>query len=78
LDKGALGTAPVDAARQRPHLTNAFVFGLSLDEEAFGWSKTVGSIARTMLRCTERVGAQFTFTRAGYNLPRLPTIACRT
>jgi hypothetical protein len=31
-----------------------------------------------MLRCTERVGAQFTFTRAGYNLARLPTIACRT
>jgi len=43
-------------------------------EEAFGWGKTVGPIARTMLRGTQRVGAQFTFTLAGYNLARLPKL----
>jgi hypothetical protein len=41
-------------------------------EEAFGWSKTIGPAARTMLRGLERVGAQFTFTLAGYDLARLP------
>jgi hypothetical protein len=41
-------------------------------EEVFGWGKTIGPLARTMLRGTERVGAQFTFAVAGYNLARLP------
>jgi hypothetical protein len=35
-------------------------------EEVFGWGKTVGPLAQTMLRGAERVGAQFTFTVAGY------------
>jgi transposase len=43
-------------------------------EEVFGWGKTVGPLARTMLRGTERVGAQFTFALAGYNLARLPRL----
>jgi len=43
-------------------------------EEVFGWGKTVGPLARTMLRGTERVGAQFTFAVAGYNLARLPKL----
>jgi transposase len=43
-------------------------------EEVFGWGKTVGPIARTMLRGAERVGAQFTFAAAGYNLARLPKL----
>lgn len=43
-------------------------------EEAFGWSKTIGPAARTMLRGIERVGAQFTFTLAGYDLARLPKL----
>ncbi len=43
-------------------------------EEAFGWGKTVGPIAQTMLRGIERVGAQFTFTLAGYDLARLPKL----
>jgi hypothetical protein len=43
-------------------------------EEAFGWSKTVGPLARTMLRCIERVGAQFTLTLAAYDLARLPKL----
>jgi transposase/IS5 family transposase len=43
-------------------------------EEVFGWGKTVGPIAKTMLRGVERVGAQFTFTVAGYNLARLPKL----
>jgi transposase len=43
-------------------------------EEAFGWSKTVGPAAKTMLRGLDRVGAQFTFTLAAYNLVRLPRL----
>ncbi len=43
-------------------------------EEVFGWSKTVGPIAKTMRRGAERVGAQFTFAVAGYNLARLPKL----
>jgi transposase len=43
-------------------------------EEVFGWGKTVGPLAQTMLRGIERVGAQFTFTVAGYNLARLPKL----
>ena len=43
-------------------------------EEVFGWSKTVGPLAQTMLRGAERVGAQFTFTVTGYNLARLPKL----
>lgn len=43
-------------------------------EEVFGWGKTVGPIAKTMLRGVERAGAQFTFTLAGYNLARLPKL----
>jgi transposase len=43
-------------------------------EEAFGWSKTVGPAAKTMLRGVERVGAQFTFTLAAYNLARMPRL----
>ncbi len=43
-------------------------------EEAFGWGKTIGPIAQTMLRGIERVGAQFTFTLAGYDLARLPKL----
>lgn len=43
-------------------------------EEVFGWGKTVGPLAQTMLRGAERVGAQFTFTVAGYNLARLPKL----
>jgi transposase len=43
-------------------------------EEAFGWSKTIGPATRTMLRGIKRVGAQFTFTLAGYDLARLPKL----
>lgn len=43
-------------------------------EEAFGWGKTVGPVAKTMLRGLERVGFQFTMTMAAYNLARLPRL----
>ena len=43
-------------------------------EEPFGWGKTVGPIAKTMLRGLDRVGAQFTFAMAAYNLARLPKL----
>jgi len=43
-------------------------------EEMFGWGKTVGPIAKTMLRGAGRVGAQFTLTLAAYNLARLPKL----
>ncbi len=40
----------------------------------FGWGKTVGPIAKTMLREIEPVGARFTFTLAAYDLARLPKL----
>ena len=43
-------------------------------EEAFGWGKTVGTAAKTMLRGTARVGFQFTLNMAAYNLARLPKL----
>jgi len=45
-----------------------------LIEEPFGWGKTVGPLAKTMLRGLNRVGAQFTLTMAAYNLARLPRL----
>lgn len=43
-------------------------------EEPFGWSKTVGLAAKTMLRGLGRVGGQFIFNLAAYNLVRLPKL----
>jgi transposase len=43
-------------------------------EEVFGWGKTVGPIAKTMLRGVGRVGAQFMLTLTAYNLARLPKL----
>jgi transposase len=43
-------------------------------EEAFGWAKTIGGMAKTKHRGLERVGWQFTFTIAAYNLIRLPKL----
>ena len=45
-----------------------------LIEEAFGWGKTVGTAAKTMLRGVARVGTQFTLNMAAYNLARLPKL----
>ncbi|CDZ68332.1 ISGsu2, transposase [Neorhizobium galegae bv. orientalis] len=43
-------------------------------EETFGWVKTVGPMAQTMLRGVERVSAQFTLTMAACNLARMPRL----
>jgi len=43
-------------------------------EEPFGWSKTIGLAAKTMLRGLDRVGGQFIFNLAAYNLVRLPKL----
>jgi len=43
-------------------------------EEPFGWAKTVGGMAQTMLRGVERVRARFTLTLAACNLARLPRL----
>ena len=45
-----------------------------LIEEAFGWGKTIGPIAKTMLRGLDRVRTQFTLTMAAYNLAKLPRL----
>lgn len=45
-----------------------------LIEEGFGWGKTVGPIAKTMLRGLKRVGAQFTLTMTAWNLSKLPRL----
>ena len=43
-------------------------------EEPFGWAKTIGGMAQTVLRGTERVRARFTLTMAACNLARLPRL----
>lgn len=43
-------------------------------EEPFGWAKTVGGMAQTVLRGLDRVRAQFTMTMAACNLARLPKL----
>ncbi|APZ52226.1 Transposase DDE domain-containing protein [Salipiger abyssi] len=43
-------------------------------EETFGWAKTTGGMAQTMLRGIERVRARFIMTMATGNLARLPKL----
>jgi transposase len=43
-------------------------------EEPFGWGKTIGPMAKTMLRGLEHVGAQCVFAMAGFNLSKLPRL----
>ena len=43
-------------------------------EQPFGWAKTIGSMAKTVLRGIERVSARFTLTMAACNLARLPRL----
>jgi len=46
-------------------------------EEVFGWLKTVGGLRKTRHKGTRRVGWQFTFAAAAYNLVRMRNIAAR-
>jgi hypothetical protein len=43
-------------------------------EEPFGWGKTIGGLARPMLRGAARLGFKFTMTMASYNLIRIPKL----
>jgi transposase len=43
-------------------------------EEPFGWAKTIGGLARPMLRGTARLRFKFTLTMAAYDLIRLPKL----
>ncbi len=43
-------------------------------EEPFGWAKTVGGMAQTMLRGVEKVRARFTLAMAACSLARLPRL----
>ncbi len=43
-------------------------------EEPFGWSKTVGGMAQTVLQGMDKVQARFTLTMAANNLARLPRL----
>jgi len=45
-----------------------------LVEEPFGWAKTIGGLARPMLRGVQRLGFKFTLTMAAYDLIRLPKL----
>jgi len=45
-----------------------------LIEEAFGWGKTIGGLARPMRKGKSRMGFVFTFTMAAYDLVRLPRL----
>lgn len=43
-------------------------------EEGFGWVKSVGGLAKTRHRSSERVGWMFTLNLAAYNLVRIPKL----
>lgn len=43
-------------------------------EEPFGWGKTIGGLARPMLRGLTRLSFKFILTMAAYNLIRLPKL----
>src|ERR1700741_4838707 len=45
-----------------------------LIEQAFGWGKTIGGLARPMRKGKARMGFAFTFTRAAYALVPLPRL----
>ena len=43
-------------------------------EEPFGWAKTIGGMAQTVLRGIKRVSARFTLTMVACNLAKLPRL----
>jgi hypothetical protein len=43
-------------------------------EEPFGWGKTIGGLARPMLRGVKKLDFQFSLTMAAYNLIKLPRL----
>lgn len=43
-------------------------------DRTFGWARTTGPMAQTMLRGINRIGARFTLTMAARNLARLPRL----
>jgi len=43
-------------------------------EEASGWAKTIGGMAKTVYRGVERVRSRFILTMAANNLARLHTL----
>jgi transposase len=43
-------------------------------EEPFGWGKTIGGLARPMLRGARRLAFKFTLTMVAYDLVRLPKL----
>jgi Transposase DDE domain len=43
-------------------------------EEPFGWAKTIGGLARPMLRGVARLRFKFTLIMAAYDLIRLPNL----
>ena len=47
-------------------------------EEPFGWGKTIGGLARPMLRGARKLAFKFTLTMAGYNLIRIPKLLAAT
>ncbi|HVA29502.1 MAG TPA: IS5 family transposase [Candidatus Baltobacteraceae bacterium] len=47
-------------------------------EEAFGWMKTIGPMRKTKFRGCDRIGWQFTFTAAIYNLVRMRNLQAET
>jgi transposase len=43
-------------------------------EEPFGWGKTIGGLARPMLRGARKLGFKFTLAMVSYNLIRIPKL----
>ena len=43
-------------------------------EEPFGWGKTIGGLARPILRGVKKLDFKFTLTMAAYDLIKLPRL----
>ncbi len=66
------GWTPTSAIRHAGYRTSQTI--RKRIEEAFAWAKATAGFRKTRHRGLDRVGWQFTFTMAAYNLIRLPKL----
>eukprot|EP01034_Spumella_vulgaris_P010763 gene10763-13667_t len=48
--------------------------GATIEEQGFGWAKTVGHMRQVVVRGIKKVDQMFVLTMAGYNLTRLRSL----
>ena len=67
--------SPADALSSSSHLETAVVATVADPKvKPFGWGKTIGGLARPMLRGEKKLDFKFTLTMAAYDLIKLPRL----